>query len=447
MPTEPPPPTPTDPSGPPTPTDPSEPTKPSEPSEPTKPDDTPTEGTQEPDGTPETDQSPEPEGESDRTTPEPTVEQEKEIEEVTEVLIQETTEAPEELTRSVEKLTTVLRTVEDPEISPQEREGAIGSAKDIAAALEVINGPGTPAEVRGKLIGIVKQMVAALDAASDPGIPLEERAVTILTVQRCTSTLDMIGDPETPRELRDHLVNSIDQVYHVLMSGEGAAPAPAPGENAAKSGIRVTQRSRQDAATIGVALETTGRSETSGGDRNGLAETADEASSSLQENSDPRVSDKDREEARRKADEQLARLNEQLKKVAFAQGLPDVPLGEAAEVCANALFKSVPDRALTPGLEKLTPEQWDTEGVKDYWKARESGSDSLDVQAQLQNNEYANAPFEVAPLVTGLADVVPANRLFGTVGIPGLHCLQSARHLDQQGVVAETWLQMVEEEM
>ncbi|MFE2279911.1 hypothetical protein ACFXAE_22285 [Streptomyces sp. NPDC059454] len=372
------------------------------------------------------------------------MEQKEEIEEVTEVLAQETEEAPEELTPSVTQLTTVLQATEKQEIPPQEREGVIGSAKEIAAALEVINDSGTPPEVRKELIVIVKQMVSALKSVSAAGAPPEERSAVVLTVQRCTSVLDLIGDPSTSRELREHLANSIKQLYRVLMWSTGAKPVP--DGSAARSGISAAQQSRQDAATIGVALETIGRSETSDGDRHGLAETADEASSSLQDSSDPRVSDEDREEARRKADEQLARLNEQMKKTAFAQGLPDVPLGKAAEVCTNALFKSVPDRTLTRGIEELSPARWDAEGVKDYWKARESGSDSLDVQAQLQNNEYDNAPFDVAPLVTGLAAVVPAGRLFGTVGVPGLHCLQSARQLDRQGVEIETWLQMVEEE-
>ncbi|MFF5158085.1 hypothetical protein ACFY3N_17910 [Streptomyces sp. NPDC000348] len=376
--------------------------------------------------------------------PEPATEQKKEIEEVTDELIQKTAEAPEELTSSVAQLTTVLKMAEAPEVPPQEREGVIESAQNIAAALDVINDPRTPAEVREKLIVIVQQMISALDAVSDPSVPAEERAVTILTVQRCTSVLDLVGAPGTPRELREDVANSIDQVYRVLVPDKGSYSAP--GESAAKSGISAAQQPRQDAATIGVALETTGRSETSEGNRIGLAETADEASSSVQESSDPTVSDMDREEARKEADEQLARLNEQLKKVILAQGLPDAPLGEAAEVCTNAVFESVSERSLTRGLEKMIPAQWNSEGVKDYWKAKESGSDALDVQAQLRNDTYDNAPFEVTGLVTGLARIVPADKLFGTVGTPGLHCLQSARQLGRQGVEAGTWLQMAEEE-
>jgi hypothetical protein len=376
--------------------------------------------------------------------PNPVTDQEKEIEKVTEELNQKLTEAPQELTSSVTRLTDVLETAGGPDVPPQEREGVIESAQDIAAALDVINAPGTPAEVREKLIGVVKRMISALGVVSDPGVPAEERAVTILTVQRCTSVLDLIGASGTPQEPREHLVNSINQVYRVLVPDEGSYPAP--GESSTRSGISAAQQPRQDAATIGVALETTGRSETSEGNRIGLAQTADEASSSLQDSSDPTVSDEDREDARREADEQLARLNEQLKKVALAQGLPDAPLGESAEVCANAIFGSVSARSLTRGLEEMIPARWNSEGVKDYWKAKESGSDALDVQAQLQNNTYDNAPIEVAQLITGLDHVLPADELFGAVGVPGLHCLQSARHLDRQGVEAETWLQMAEEE-
>ncbi|MFI2424580.1 hypothetical protein ACH5A7_10845 [Streptomyces sp. NPDC018955] len=342
------------------------------------------------------------------------------------------------------QLTDVLETVGDPDVPPQEREGVIESAQDIAATLDVINDPGTPAEVREKLIGVVKRMISALDTVSDPSVPAEERAVTVLTVRRCTSVLDLIGASGTPREPREHLVNSINQVYQVLVPDEGSYPAP--GESPAKRGISAAPQPRQDAATIGVALETSGRSETSEGNRIGLAQTADEASSSLQDSSDPTVSDEDREEARKEADEQLARLNEQLKKVALAQGLPDAPLGESAEVCTNAVFGSVSERSLTRGLEKTIPARWNSEGVKDYWKAEESGSDALDVQVQLRNNTYDNTPIEVAQLITRLDHVVPADKLFGTIGVPGLHCLQSARHLDRQGVEVETWLQMAEEE-
>ncbi|MER6624829.1 hypothetical protein [Streptomyces sp. NPDC000931] len=440
----PPEPPPTEPDAPSDETEPSEPSTPPDETEPTEPGDSPTSEGEEQDGTPDEDQSTASGEESDRTTTEPTVEQKEEIEEVTEVLTQETEEAPEELTPSVAQLTTVLQAAEKQETPPQEREGVIRSAKQIAAALEVINDSRTPPEVRKVLIVIVKQMVSALNSVSTAEVSPEERSTIVLTVQRCTSVLDLISDPSTPRELRDHLANTIKQLYRVLMWSTGAKPVP--DKSAAPGGISAAQQSRQDAATIGVALETAGRSETSDGDRHGLAETADEASSSLQDSSDPRVSDEDRKEARREAEERLARLNEQMKKAAFAQGLPDVPLGEAAEVCTNAIFKSVPDNALVRGIEELSPARWETEGVKDYWKAKESGSDSLDVQAQLRNNKYDSAPFEVAPLVTGLAGVVPAGRLFGTVGIPGLHCLQSARQLDHQGVEVETWLQMVEEE-
>ncbi len=372
------------------------------------------------------------------------MEQKEKIEEVTEVLTQETEEAPEELTPSVAQLTTVLQEAEEQETPPQEREGVIESAKQIAAALEVINDPRTPPEIRKVLVVIVKQMVSALNSVSTAKVSPEERSTTVLTVQRCTSVLDLISDPSTPRELRDHLANTIKQLYRVLMWSTGAKPVP--DKSAARAGISAAQQSRQDAATIGVALETAGWSETSDGDRHGLAESADEASSSLQDSSDPRVSDEDRKEARREAKERIARLNEQVKKTALAQGLPDVPLGKAAEVCTNAIFRSVPDRALARGIEELSPSRWETEGVKDYWKAKKSGSDSLDVQAQLRNNTYDSAPFDVAPLVTGLAGVVPAGKLFGTVGVPGLHCLQSARQLDRQGVEIKTWLQMAEEE-
>ncbi|MER5209509.1 hypothetical protein ABT063_02680 [Streptomyces sp. NPDC002838] len=362
------------------------------------------------------------------------MEQNEEIEDVTVDLSQKLTEAPEELAPSVTQLITTLQEVEDPETSPQERDGVIRSAKEIVSTLETIDDPRTPDDLREELIGIVKQVTSALEVGSDPSVPPEDRAMTILTVQRSTSALDMIGDLTTPQELRVHLINIVNQVNYVLRRSHGAN----------LKGSSDMERSVRYAVPMGVASATISDPETHDGERKGLAETTDEASSSLQEAGDPRVSEEDRAKAQEALDEEIARMKEKLEETVSAQGLPDVPLGKASEVCTNAVFDSVPEQVLIGGLQELTPADWDTEGVKDYWKAKESGTGSLDVLAQLQNNKYDNAPFEVARLITKLAEFVPASELFSTVGTPGLHCLQSARHLDQQGIKAGTWPQMAE---
>ncbi|MFF7855089.1 hypothetical protein [Streptomyces sp. NPDC007904] len=362
------------------------------------------------------------------------MEQKEKIENVTAELAQKMTEVPEVLEPAVAQLTATLQEVQDPETSPQEKDGIISCAKQITAALEAIDDPRVPAEVREELIGIVEQVTSVLEAAGDPSVPPEERALTVLTVQRSTSVLKIIGDPRTPRELRDHLVNCLDQLHRVVLrrtDGGGNLRGNSP-----------PQLSPRSEMTIGVALATISESETSDGDRKGLAETSDEASSSLQDTGDPRVSEEDRERERKELDEKIARLEKQLEDAASARRLPDVPLGEAAEVCSNAMFKSAPERVLIGGLTDLTPAKWDTEGVKDYWKSQKAGDKRLDVQAQLRNNTLDHSPFEVARLMPELAEFVPARELFGTVGTPGLHCLRSALHLDEQGTETGTWLDM-----
>ncbi|MET7295670.1 hypothetical protein ABZS79_26650 [Streptomyces griseoloalbus] len=364
------------------------------------------------------------------------MEQKEEIEDVTTELNAETVEVPVELEPDVEQLTTVLQEAQAPETPPQEKDEIIASAKNIAAALEMIKDSTVPVEVREDVIGIVKQVTSVLEAASDPSVPPEEQALIILIVQRSTTVLKLIGDPATSPELREHLINTVEQLNRVVLRRSHGANM---------RGSSPAQGSLQSEMTIGVALASISESETSDGDRKGLAETADEASSSLQATSDPRVSEEDRDREQKELDEKMTRLEKRLEETAAAQGLPDAAAGKAAEVCANAMFKSVPEPKLIGGLTDLTPAKWDTEGVKDYWKSQESGNESLDVQAQLQNNTFDNSPFDVARLIPKLAGFVPADKLFGTVGTPGLHCLKSALHLDRQGVAAGTWVEKAQE--
>ncbi|MFG3002395.1 hypothetical protein [Streptomyces calvus] len=384
-----------------------------------------------PDGTPETGQTSGPGEQPDRTEPDAVTEQREEAEAVTAQLNRMAARAPDELKPSVAQLTSVLERSQAPETSPQDRDGIIGCAGHVAAALEAINAPGTPAAAREQLTDIVQQVASGLDAVSDTGVPEEQRAMTVLTLQGSASVLELIADPGTPQQLRDLLAGGTGSL-------NTAAARPSPGEKAAPSGP--PGRSRGHQRTLITAYGTITRSDTSGGDRQNLAGTAGEAAESLDKSTDPRVSQEDRDRAQKKLAEQIDRLQRQLEKIAATQGLPDVPLGKAAEVCANAAFSYVPEPKLIGFLAHLTPDKWNGEGVKDYWKSRQSGDGSLDVQAQLKNNSFDRAPFGIARLVPELADFIPARQLFGTLGMPGLHCLRSAVLLDEQGVRAGTWV-------
>lgn len=361
--------------------------------------------------------------------------QQQAVEAVTAELNRVAAEAPKELSSSVARLTGVLQQTQTPRTSPQERESVVETAQDLTSALETISDSRTPGQVREDLIESVKQLVSALDVANDPGAPPEHRAAAVLTVRRTATVLKLIGDRTTSTELRKHLTRSVRQTNAALAMNDdaktpsGSAPRP----------------SARSAARIGVALATISESETSDGSRNGLADGTDDASSAMRDSSDPTVSEEDRARARKELDRQLRRLEKLLGKEAVARGLPDTSLGKAAELCTNAVFESVSDRVLAGKLRQLNPPPWADKGVKDYWKSEESGNDSLDVHAQLRNNEHDEALFRVARLLTRLAeDVVPAPDLVPTVGTPGLHCLRAARLLDRQGVTAETWLELAD---
>ncbi|MCT7356818.1 hypothetical protein N4P33_32450 [Streptomyces sp. 15-116A] len=390
--------------------------------------------TPEPDNSPGDEESSAPDG--DEQSADGTVEaQRQEVEAVTAELSRVAADAPEELGPSVAELTGILRQTEAPETPPQEREGVIETARELTAALEAINDPRIPEDAREGLISAVKQVVATLDVAGEPSVPSEQRAATVLTVRRSASVLELIGDRTTSKALRKHLINSVRQTNSALMMSH---EAKTPANSASPQGFQATAR-------IGVALATAGESETSDGRRNGLAGATDEASRSSKDANDPRMSEEDRAEARKELAKQLKRLKELLEDEAMARGLPDAPLGEAAEVCTNAVFESVSDQILAGKLKQLSPPPWEDTGVKDYWKSERSGDDSLDVHAQLRNNQHDDALFRVARLITRLAeDVVPARDLIPTVGTPGLHCLQSARQLDRQGVETATWLELAQ---
>ncbi|MFI8192062.1 hypothetical protein ACIF8T_25315 [Streptomyces sp. NPDC085946] len=367
------------------------------------------------------------------------------------------TEVPETLKPAVAQLTATLRVAQAPETPPQEKDGVIESTEEITAALEKIDDPSTPADVREELIGITKQVTSALAVLGDPSVPPEEQAMTVLTVQRSMSVLKMISDPATPKEMREDLADSVRNVTLVALrrsrggadTGTGVRTGIGTGtgeQTGAEIGTdRARRKDLRSEKVVTAALSVTAERETSEDNSKGLAESSSESSSSLNGSTDPRRSEKDRQREKREAEEKIARLEKQVEAVISARGLPNVALGEAAKICTNAVFETVTDSELVEGLTDLAPAKWDSTGVKDYWKSDESGQDSLDVHAQLRNNSIDQAPFGIARLVPELAKSAPADELFGTVGVPALHCLRSALHLHQKGVEAGTWLKMAEQ--
>ncbi|GHB77032.1 hypothetical protein GCM10010377_79200 [Streptomyces viridiviolaceus] len=369
--------------------------------------------------------------------------QEEESNEVTEDLQQEREEVPEELVPSVEQLTTSLRAVQDPQTSTQERDGVIRIAQDVSSALEVVGDPETPRALRAQLAGLVHQVTSTLEAANTPGLQPEERRTVIWIAERSASALGVIGDRETPQELREQLAGTVKNVGSAVTRAANAHDAMVL-ENARPFGTAMATISDPNAPDEGRRE----LAQTTDDGRKELAQTTHEASSSLEEAGDPRLSDEERDEARKELEEQIDRMEKQLEEVASAQGLPDVQLGKAAEVCTNSLFDSVPDGTLTGNLKSLLPEEWNTEGVKDFWKSEEKGNDFLDVLTQLRNNEFADAPLEINRLIPKLADAVPASELFGITGSPALYCLRAAWQLDQDlGIRSGTWVKKAEEKM
>lgn len=371
-------------------------------------------------------------GESDTSASGVPVDQKQELDDATADLDEKKEEVPEGLVPSVTQLTSVLEAVDDPQVSPQVRGGVTTTAQEVASALDVIVDAGTPREVRGQLTKVVKQVVSTLEAANQPGVPPEKRSAITLIVERSASVLRMVGDTGTPQQLRGRLRKIVNDLTSTLTRSLAAGTPDA-----------ATVR---DASWIGASLAVLRDPKTPDKKRKGLAKTTQEAGSSLETSGDPNASDEERAEAKEKLEKQTDRMKKEQEDAASAQGLPDVPLGEAAEACTNTIFDSVPDRTLTRDLKSLIPEEWDTEGVKDFWKSKETGDDVLDVLAQLRNDEFDDTPLGIAQLIPQLAHSVPASKLFETLGTPALHCLQSALLLDQdRGVSSGTWVKMAEE--
>ncbi|MFF2204619.1 hypothetical protein [Streptomyces sp. NPDC058145] len=386
--------------------------------------------------------SPSPSTTSGTGTPEPTdsdtarstpPEQPKqEIDKATADLDRKKDEVPGELVPSVEQLTTALHTVRDPRTSPQERDAVIRSAQAVSSALEVIGDPRTPAAVRKDLTGLVKQVASTLDAAGNSKMPPADRQTAYFVVDGLASDLPRISDRGTPDEVRKHHVRTASQT--LLFT-----------QREAQAGHTDSGNLRRARAIV-LATLTSSDPNTPDEGRKELAQSAYEASSSLDKVGDPRASDEEREKARKELDKQVDRMKKKQEEAISAQGLPDVRLGKAAEVCTNSIFEYAPEKSLGRDLKDLLPEKWNTEGVKDFWKSKETGDDFLHVLTQLRNDKFADAELEIKRLIPKLADSVPANELFGALGTPALHCLRAALQLDQDsGVESGTWVKMAEE--
>ncbi|MFF3329574.1 hypothetical protein ACFYWX_08420 [Streptomyces sp. NPDC002888] len=322
-------------------------------------------------------------------------------------------------------MTTTLETVEDPETSPQDRQGVIESVKQLITALEAIGDEGTPDELRDQLITLVEEVSSTLTVGSDPEVSPEERSLIILVVKRTTSAVPLICDPDTPQELRDRMMATWGQLNDALAEGGGDQT--------------VGWFARQVSATEATAAAP----ETSPEQTQELAQSAYDQSRSLRAYSAPETSPEGKARAKKDMKDRGARINKQQEDAAADQEQSDASLAEEATVCTSAIFESVADHTLAQGLESLVPDDWDTEGVKDFWKAEEAEDDDelLDVLAQLRNDAHVHGPFEISSLIPQLAEILPRDELFGTLGTPASQCEQTASDLDQDyGVDTGTWL-------
>ena len=348
---------------------------------------------------------------------------------------------PEELVGTVDALIDIVAATDSAETLPQDRQGVIESAEHLSTALNVISDPDTPAELREELTAVVKEVTSSLEAFSDREVPPEERSTLILVTKRTTSLLDVICDPETPPDVRDALIASLrntneaaSHFHHARANGNTPAsdrPSQSPGTQ------RKTQRTL---VWVSSSSDIMHDQRTPDDAREQLAETTEQVSALLKKISDPATSQQDRSEAEKELDEKTSRMKDQQEAAAEAQKRAKESLGKAAALCTSAVFETAGEAELMDGLAELVPAQWEDEGVKHFWKAEEKSDETLDVIAQLRSNEQAHGPFEVVPLITALAEVVPRDELYGSMGGAALYCRQTAQYLDDAGVTVSNWL-------
>ncbi|MFH8694747.1 hypothetical protein [Streptomyces chartreusis] len=358
-------------------------------------------------------------GEKEKTK-DPPSEQTQAVEEVTTTLSARREDVPEELTASVDTVTAALRAAEAPDTTPQDRGAVTDSAKELASALEVISDDSTPAEVREQLTALVKQVTATLEAGQAPDVPPEDRSRLFLVVKRMTAAFGLVADAQTPQGVREPTVAAIRDTNEAEEQDKGRD----------ETGLTIS-------SSMGLISD----KQIPEKQRERLAEITAEVSRLMKRATDPEASPEERAEVQREMNDRTSRMKDEQEEAASAQEPPDSPLGEAAEVCTNAVFEAVSQRELSTGLEDVTPPDWDSTGVKDFWKASDEGNDVLDVRAQLENDEHTHAPFEVAPLITGLAEIVEGKDLTGKLGgKPAAHCRQTAVYLQEEGITTGSWL-------
>ncbi|MEU2924988.1 hypothetical protein ABZ636_07990 [Streptomyces sp. NPDC007251] len=351
-------------------------------------------------------------------------------------LHQKEKDVPKELVPSVKRLSTALRAVEDPHTPPHVRDATTTSAQQVSAALEVIGAPDTPPATRRQLTGVVQQVTSTLEAAQRPGVRPDERRTATFIAARATSLLPLIGDRKTPPQLRRHLTESVRHLTH------------ARSERGGTTGDSGSSADRTRAAKAVEASWATIRDpHTPGNLQKELAKVTHETSSSLDRAGDPEASADERDQAQKDLDKQLDHMKKELEKAASAQGLPNVPLPKAAEVCTNAVFDYVDDDVLIKKLGSVLPKKWDTEGVDDFWKSEEAKKNALDIRVLLRGQEdVTDAPVQIKRLAPKLADTIPAEYLYVTLGTPGLNCLRAALDVYQvSGVTSGTWVKKAKE--
>ncbi|MFC8245695.1 hypothetical protein [Streptomyces chartreusis] len=347
-------------------------------------------------------------------------------------------DVPEELKSSVDSLTDTLRAVAAPEEKPQDRGAVTESARALASTLGVIVDDGTPAGLRDQLTGLVKQVTAALEAGQEPDVPAEDRSRLFMVSARTTSALDMIADTDTPQKVRTQLATIVEDLNYAMEHTNG-------GGETGRTGVPVS-------ASIGYLVDsappqhstgsnTAGQRESGSGDQRELLNRSERTGQEMRRASDPDSSQEERSEARGEMRRQTARMKDEQRKAAADQESTDAPLGEAAEGCANAIFNTVSERRLSNGLKDLTPQSWDSVGVKDFWKASADEKSMLDVRAFLRNDQNTHAPFLVEDLIVSLADFVRVDELNTAVGgSSAARCKQSAQYLEEnRGVIAGDW--------
>nr|WP_107906567.1 hypothetical protein [Streptomyces chartreusis] len=346
-------------------------------------------------------------------------------------------DVPEELKSSVDSLTGMLRAVAAPETTPQDRGAVTESAEALASTLGVIADAVTPGGVRDQLTRLVKQVTAALEAGQEPDVPAEDRSRLFMVSTRTTSALDMIADTDTPQKVRKQLATIVEDLNYAMEHTNGIGETGRTGVTLSASIVYLVDSARpQD----GTGSNMTGQQESGSGNQRELLNRSEQTGREMRRASDPDSSQEEQSEARGEMRRQTARMKDEQRKAAAEQESTNAPLGDAAEGCANAIFKIVSERRLSNGLKDLTPQSWDSVGVKDFWKASSDEKSMLDIRAFLRNDQNTHAPFVVADLIVSFADFVRVDELNTDIGgRSAAHCKQSAQYLEDRGVIVGDW--------